>query len=244
MLNLKSKRVDGLKVSDLTRWLSMIILMLAVTSGHTETYTYDDAGRLTGVTYDDNTTITYSYDSAGNILQQTTGVNNLPEDFALVFPADAATGLPTSIPLIWKTTTDPDGDTVSYRVNYCDNVDFTGCTAQTVASIIQPMNFYASIAMPVSGLFILGFVFTGGTNSRLKKPLTTMAIIAFVSGLVACGGGGGGSSDDPDLPTAAADERQLDITGLVSATTYYWRVTADDGNGGLTESAINSFTTQ
>lgn len=31
-----------------------------------DTYTYDELGRLTGVTYSDGSSITYTYDDAGN----------------------------------------------------------------------------------------------------------------------------------------------------------------------------------
>ena len=230
----------------LTKCILCTILFFTTSFSHAETYTYDDTGRLTGVTYDDNTSISYTYDKAGNILQQTNGVNSLPDSFALVFPADGATGLPTSIPLIWKKTTDPNGDTVSYQVTYCDNVAFTGCTAQTVAVNTQDMILYASLAGSFTGLFALGLVFTGSPKTRVKKQLAFIAMIVFVSGLVACGGGGGGGggSDpvDPVLPSAAADEKQFDIAGLASATTYFWKVTADDGKGGSTDSATGSFT--
>lgn len=247
MLNLKSNLVGGLIVRRLVKSVLCTILFFSASIGYAETYTYDDTGRLTGVTYDDNTSISYTYDNAGNILQQSNGVNGPPASFALVFPADGATGLPTSIPLIWKKTTDPDGDTVSYQVTYCDNAAFTSCSAQTVAVNTQDMILYASLAGPFTGLFVLGLVFTGSTKIRVKKQLALIAIIVFVSGLVACGGGGdgGGSTPaDPVLPSAAADEKQFDITGLASATTYFWKVTADDGKGGSTDSAIGSFTTE
>ncbi len=249
MLNLKSNFVRGQNVKLLTQCVLCTILFFTASFSHAETYTYDDTGRLTGVTYDDNTGISYSYDEAGNILQQTVGINSLPDSFALVYPADGATGLPTSIPLIWKKATDPDGDTVGYQVIYCDNVTFSGCSAQTVAINTQDMILYASLAGPFTGLFVLGLVFPGSPKSRVKKQLAFIAVLIFVSGLTACGGGGGDSSPDPDpnglvLPTAAADEKSIDIGGLTAATTYFWKVTANDGKGGLTGSATRSFTTQ
>ena len=45
-----------------------------------ETYTYGDTGRLTGVIYDDGSSITYSYDNNGNLLliEQTAANVNTP----------------------------------------------------------------------------------------------------------------------------------------------------------------------
>jgi len=46
-------------------------LLLASTVAFAESYTYDTAGRLTGVTYDDGSSITYTYDANGNHLSRT-----------------------------------------------------------------------------------------------------------------------------------------------------------------------------
>jgi len=48
---------------------------LISTGVNAETYTYDTAGRLTGVSYDDGTAIAYSYDANGNRLARTVTVN-------------------------------------------------------------------------------------------------------------------------------------------------------------------------
>jgi hypothetical protein len=34
------------------------------------------------------------------------------------------------------------------------------------------------------------------------------------------------------------------VAGLTTGTTYYWKVAADDGKGGVTESAVRRFSTQ
>ena len=48
--------------------LCVISLTIASRAARAETYTYDDVGRLTSVTYDDNSTIDYTYDANGNVL--------------------------------------------------------------------------------------------------------------------------------------------------------------------------------
>lgn len=124
----------------------------------------------TALSIDVDTTLKFfSVDNAGNseavktesYVIQIAASNNPPATFDLVFPVDNATDLPAAIPLIWKITTDPDGDTVSYQVIFCDNAAFTGCSAQTVALNTQDMILYTSIAGPFTGLFILGLVFSG-----------------------------------------------------------------------------------
>jgi len=55
-------------------------LLLASTPAFAESYTYDTAGRLTGVTYDDGSRITYSYDANGNHLSRTVVVGPLDTD--------------------------------------------------------------------------------------------------------------------------------------------------------------------
>ena len=47
---------------------TLLLLPVAVFA---ESYTYDESGRLTGVTYEDGSSIVYSYDDAGNRTQRT-----------------------------------------------------------------------------------------------------------------------------------------------------------------------------
>lgn len=50
--------------------LGLGVLLFASTTGVAQTYTYDEAGRLTGASYADGSTITYSYDANGNLLER------------------------------------------------------------------------------------------------------------------------------------------------------------------------------
>jgi hypothetical protein len=52
-----------------------------------------------------------------------------------------------------------------------------------------------------------------------------------------------GKSNDSNTAATSADMSHQ-VSGLNSATTYYWKVVADDGKGGLTSSPTWSFTTQ
>ena len=50
--------------------LALAFLLLASAPAFAETYTYDSSGRITSVSYDDNSTIHYKYDNAGNITER------------------------------------------------------------------------------------------------------------------------------------------------------------------------------
>ncbi len=69
---------------------------------------------------------------------------------------------------------------------------------------------------------------------------TGASIIVFTTTmmLVSCGG------DHNDNAPAPADQLSHSVSGLTPGTTYYWKVVADDGKGGATESAVWSFSTQ
>ena len=52
----------------------VLVMIFASTTVFAETYTYDAAGRLTGVSYDDGSHITYKYDANSNLLAVETSV--------------------------------------------------------------------------------------------------------------------------------------------------------------------------
>jgi YD repeat-containing protein len=54
-----------------TIFLYVTLCIAGMLYADTVSYTYDDAGRLTSVTYSSGATITYSYDPAGNLTART-----------------------------------------------------------------------------------------------------------------------------------------------------------------------------
>ena len=54
-----------------TIFLCVTLWIAGTLFADTVSYAYDDAGRLTSVTYSSGATITYSYDSAGNLKART-----------------------------------------------------------------------------------------------------------------------------------------------------------------------------
>ncbi len=92
---------------------------------------------------------------------------------------------------------------------------------------------------------MFGIVCAGGIKGR-KKFFLLLAIVIMVTMLsVSCGsgsGGVGGENPDPN-PNPSANEIEQKVIGLQGGTTYYWKVTVDDGSGGSIESEVRSFTT-
>ena len=54
-----------------TLFLTLALSMATAVYADTVNYTYDDAGRLTSVTYSSGAVITYTYDPAGNLTSRT-----------------------------------------------------------------------------------------------------------------------------------------------------------------------------
>jgi CSLREA domain-containing protein len=172
----------------------------------------------------DTPTVTMSVSGTG----LSSVVNNPPAAPVLVFPTDGQTGLPTTVTFRWQAATDPDGDTVTYLINYCTNSGFTSCSPVDVASLGV-------------GLILFGVVASGLWAGRKRVALLAITMICIGTLLIACGGDGG---DDGGSPPAPTNEVSYTVSGLSPSTTYYWKVIVDDGNGGSTESAVFSFTTQ
>ena len=79
-------------------WLMLLVGLLFLTGAGgdslAQSYTYDRAGRLVTLTYDDSTQIAYTYDRNGNIVRIATG-KNVGTDV----PGPDGTGLPTEYAL-------------------------------------------------------------------------------------------------------------------------------------------------
>jgi len=77
----------------------MLVFFIAthITPANAETYTYDAAGRLTSVTYDDGSSITYTYDNTGNILELDVFIEMSLADTILILQVMSGIDLPAGI---------------------------------------------------------------------------------------------------------------------------------------------------
>jgi hypothetical protein len=160
--------------------------------------------------------------------------NNSPSSPTLVSPLDGQTGVDTTVTFQWNKSADPDNDPLTYHLSYCPGDPSASCTPVDVASNGMPGIFFAG-----SGLLFLGFVFTHGSRGK-KLMLMLMIVMLLMTGALftSCG-----KDSETSTSTTSSDFSQQ-VSGLNSATTYYWKVVADDGKGGLAPSDIRSFTTQ
>jgi hypothetical protein len=160
--------------------------------------------------------------------------NNPPNAPTLVSPVDGQTIAGTTATLQWNKSADPDNDPLTYHVFYCPGDPSASCAPVDVAS-----NGVAGIYFAGSGLLFFGFVFTRGGRGRRLMMMLTIAMLLMTGALFSsCS-----KSSESSTPTTSSDFA-YQASGLTSATTYYWRVVADDGKGGQTTSEVKSFTTQ
>ncbi len=162
-----------------------------------------------------------------------TGGNNPPTPPTLVSPADGATGVGTTTTLTWEKSTDPNGDTLTYHLYNCPGDPSASCTPVDVASSGMTGIYFAG-----SGLLFFGFIMT--RNGRGKKfMLALMMAMLLTTGVfvTSCG-----NKVEVTPTPAPSTNMTYQATGLSSGMTYYWKVVADDKQGGLVSSQTWSFT--
>jgi Big-like domain-containing protein len=194
-------------------------------------------------------TISANVKSLGNVpmsseFTSTFTTNAAPAAPHLYSPTDGAVVDGALVSLQWIASTDPDADNLTYHVFYCANPSMTGCnpvdvsssaTATTASSAAPPLAGAAGFG---AGLVLAGFAFIGGVTSRRKIFFVIAALLISGSVVAACGK----KSSGPPAPPAGLTTKS--VSELQAGTRYWWKVVADDGNGGTAESEMWSFTTQ
>ncbi len=161
--------------------------------------------------------------------------NNPPGKPRLRHPGDHEEGLDTSLDMEWDSVTDPDGDHVSYELRISTDSNFSAPMVVNTASAGKTSGtLFAGTGL---GFIFFGFVFAG--TARGRKGLLIVAAVVILAGstIVGCSVGKAG-------PPASGAVVSQPVSGLQTATTYYWKVVASDGNGGVTESDTSSFSTK
>ena len=164
--------------------------------------------------------------------------NNPPSKPKPKYPANLQQGLDTSIQMQWLPSTDPDGDTVTYELRVSTDPAFSSTAATTAGA--TPAGKAAGMLYASTGLgfIFFGFAFIGTARGRKGILLIAALVIIVGTTLVSCSA----SSSNGPQPSDVAISRQ--VSGLQNSTTYYWKIIASDGNGGVTESDVSTFSTK
>ncbi len=199
----------------------------------------------TSITMNDDKTCTASFDTQAP-------QNQAPPTPTLLSPQDGATGLAATVTFSWQSVDDPDGDTVSYR--FClragDNQfdEAADCTPVSQQSASwdgkQDMKtLYAGLGIPGAGLLGALMVLSIVPRHR-RQTLWSAGLILAASLISACSGGGGGNDGQSTTPSPGnAGAINHMVSGLSASTTYYWKVIAQDSQGGRADSEVWRFTT-
>lgn len=165
-------------------------------------------------------------------------INNPPSAPLLVYPANGQAGLGTTVDFRWKKTTDPDGDAVTYKFSACTNNSVSDCNPIEVA--VPGMSPAILFGTGVAGSLM---VFSAVGRARNRRNgfifLLGVSLLLFSFFLPAACGSGATSSSVSQL-----DEITYTATGLTPGSTYYWKVSVDDGKDGRTVSTVWIFTTR
>ena len=210
----------------------------AATAAFDIVFTPDSAGKKTATV-----TVASSDIASGEYTIQVEGdgvvpTNSAPEKPVLKYPANGASGVPADATFIWDEVTDADGDTVTYHL-YVD-------TDQTFASTTPVEVSVGNSIVLIGGVgSVFGLAFVGLIGSKRRRGwLGFIAILVVVVVLAMACGDLPGTGDGTDNPQPGEGESGATVPGIQEGTTYYWKIVADDGNGGLTESDVWSFTTR
>lgn len=167
------------------------------------------------------------------------GANANPSAPQLLFPANGATGVATTVEFRWQAATDADSDPLTYAFVLCGNDDFSGCSGEPVNALFSLHRGPAGWGGLTAGFLVLGFLWPRAGGRRGAALLIAGALALGTLGLPGC------AEEDPgpggEVPPPGITHTE---SGLAPNTTYFWKVVVDDGQGGSTESAVFSFTTE
>ncbi len=190
-----------------------------------------------------NTTLKFfAADNAGNnelvksevYVIQITPSNNAPSIITLVSPTDSIINLATTVTFVWEEATDADGDSLTYQIDVCENVNFTGCAPINVA-VTETMLWFAGTSGLLGSLMLIGSIGCVGIRKQ-QWPMVIIASLMIASFVSSCGGSNSSNS-------VSANQMSHTVSNLKAGTNYYWKVTVSDGTD-ATESATWNFTTQ
>jgi len=169
---------------------------------------------------------------------------NPPAEPVLVAPVNGTANVPQSAVFQWKRSA---GNAVVYDLVVCTDPAFPASCGTNF--VIPPP---ASPVAKASGMGLVLLAATLGAGMRRRRILVALALVLSAAmAQVSCSsgdGGSGGSGSNGSGSNGSGGGGTTDVVhtvnNLQAATTYYWKVVANDADGGSTESATRSFVTR
>ena len=189
-----------------------------------------------------------------------------PEDVSLTSPANNSTEVVLSATLSWQTAKDPDGDDIVYDVYLGADANpstivspHQTSTAYSPALIANTTYYWKVIAKDPNGESSQSIVWSFSTLNNGPETVSLTAPVDGATDVATDAALTWQSVVDPDgddivydvyldtevIPATIVSSDQEEHTyapALDVGTTYYWKVVAKDPHGGISESAVWSFT--
>jgi hypothetical protein len=190
---------------------------------------------------------------------------------ALTTPSNLATDISTNTNLTWTASTTPSSNDIKYKVLLDTSSTFTSSvkvestlqtgTSYTLTNLLSNINYYWKvIAVDGNGLMTESDVrkfksllvppsvpaLTSPVNDGIAvslNPILTWNASTSSSGIAAkCNVYLGIEKTSITKVSNLQPETSFTANSLLNKTKYYWKIEAEDGNGGVTSSVIDSFT--
>jgi ubiquitin len=152
----------------------------------------------------------------------------------LIFPANEATEIDTSVTFRWKPSQHIDGDTISYQFYLGTDINFTGIDPIPVANLNQ-VQYHLGAGMGIICVFGLLMPLA----SRKRRGYLLLIMFLFMGSFLGCG-----ERHQQIYIATTSTAITYSATNLQAQTIYYWKVVALDTNGDTHSSDVWSFTTK
>lgn len=159
--------------------------------------------------------------------------NARPAKPALLYPESGQMNVPTTVTFTWNRTSDGDGDRVRYLVCVWEaGQPFTFSNCTTLPASVGPLSGPYPCALLL--LLLLLFLILLLLAFRMKRYRLFWLVLAIAVAIAAV------FLFQRDRNASLSHE----VTGLKPGQVYFWKVIAEDGKGGTTETPLRRFATR
>jgi hypothetical protein len=157
--------------------------------------------------------------------------NAVPTAPVLVLPENFKTDLVKPIAFTWNKASDLDGDPLTYR--HCvwevkEKFTFKKCDATSIQTTSWGLGIVYAVLVALAGCLLFAVLILMGMKNR--RGLLVLVVIAILAAVILA------------FYIGWTGTVSRTVSELESGKAYYWKVIADDGKGGSTESETRRFT--